>query len=484
LPCYSRCQSDAACRRTLDRKRAGKNTVLKHYGRRMDAVPLTTRIIQNDNSIPLLLQTGEFNMTNQTGRNNRATMFLAATALVLLAANAQAFESMQMGEWEIQITGNVNGFLTNADCDARSAGPVSGGLACGSNGVDRDIANVRTGLLPSWFGFHGQQEVDGLTTEIMIGFQPGIDGGNQGDITGSPLDGGLGLNSENLRQVFVQFGSDWGKIKIGRDLGLFGSDAILSDMTLLGVGTVSDLTAGGGNTSLGRIGVGYVYADWKGQVQYSSPDWNGFSFNLALVDPWGLVNLSGLSLDAGSFAQQGDTYGIEGKAAYEWKGAEAEDFSGKVWAGFIGQALDSSVFGSEDATGFDIGAKVAVAGFEFVAYYYDGEGIGTTDFLFDAVDSSGNTRDSDGGYLQATYALPGAGTKFGLSWGESNLDLGPADSVASTLVQTNESIVFGVYHPLTESLSLVFEYTGTEATAHNGNKAEESSIAIGAILFY
>ena len=30
-----------------------------------------------------------------------------------------------------------------------------------------------------------------------------------------------------------------------------------------------------------------------------------------------------------------------------------------------------------------------VAGFEVVAYYYDGDGIGTTDFLFDAVDLAG-----------------------------------------------------------------------------------------------
>jgi predicted porin len=432
----------------------------------------------------LRVNQGEFSMFKQTEKKGTTT-FLAVAALLLLTANAQAFESMQMGDWEIEITGNINGFLTNTDCDP-GAGPVAGGLACGSNGVDRDLGNIRTGLLPSWFSFHGKQETSTLTTEIMIGFQPGIDGGNQGAITGSPIDGGLGLNSENLRQVYLQFGSDWGTVKIGRDIGIFGSDAILSDMTLLGVGTVSDLTAGGGNTSLGRIGVGYMYADWKGQIQYSSPDWNGFSFALAVVDPWGLVNLSGQSLDAGSFAQQGDTYGLEGKVAYEWKGPDEADPSGKVWASFIRQSLDtaSASFGNEDATGFDVGAKVAFAGFEFVAYYYDGDGIGTTDFLFDAVDASGSTRDSDGGYLQATYALPGAGTKFGVSFGESNLDRGPADPLTSTLVKTNESIVVGVYHPLTESLNLVLEYTETEATAHSGAKAEETSIAIGAILFY
>jgi hypothetical protein len=125
-----------------------------------------------------------------------------------------------------------------------------------------------------------------------------------------------------------------------------------------------------------------------------------------------------------------------------------------------------------------------MAGFEVVAYYYSGEGIGTTDFLFDAVDLSGNARDSDGGYLQATYTLPDVGTKIGVSYGESNLDLGPGDAATSALLQTNESIVFGAYHPLTESLNLVFEYTNTEATAHNGSDAEESSFAIGAIIFY
>ena len=425
-------------------------------------------------------------MANNAQKKQCTTVASTVVALSMLSANALAFESMQMGDWDVQITGNINGFLTNTECDP-GAGPVAGGLACGSDGQDRDLGNIRTGLLPAFFSFNAKQESDNLTTEVMIGFQPGIDGGNQGGITGSPLDGGLGLNSENLRQVFVQFGSDWGKVKIGRDLGLFGSDAILSDMTLLGVGTVSDLTSGGGNTSLGRIGVGYIYADWKGQIQYSSPElWDGFSFNVALVDPWGLVNLSGLSLNAASFAQQGDTYGIEGKVGYEWDANEddPDNLAGKVWASFFNQSLDSSTFGSEDATGFDVGAKVGIAGFEVVAYYYDGEGIGTAGFLFDGVDLSGSTRDSDGGYLQATYKVPGPGTKIGVSYGESNLDLGPGDPAGSALVETNESFVLGVYHPLTESLNLVLEYTQTEATAHSGNSAEETNIAIGAIIFY
>jgi predicted porin len=410
----------------------------------------------------------------------------SAIALSLAPQGASAFGMMEVGDWQVEFGGNVNGFLTSVDCEnsgnangETNDGLVHAGLACGSLGPDREFGDIRTGLLPSWFGFHATQEKNGFKQGITIGFQPGIDS-NTG-IAGAPIDGGLGLNSSNFRQVFIEFsGEDWGGFKIGRDLGLFGSDAILSDMTLLGVGTVSDLTQGGGNTSLGRIGTGYMYADWVGQIQYISPNWNGFQFNLAIRDPWGAVNLSGDSLDAGSFGQKGDTYGFEGKLGYTWEG----DVSGKIWASFITQELDSSVFGSEDATGFDIGGKISVAGFEAVAYWYSGDGIGTTDFLFDALDFGGDTRDSDGGYVQLTYKVPTSGTKLGFSWGESNLDRGPNDPVSTSLVKTNESFTLGVYHPLTDALHLVVEYTNTESEAHNGNEAEEKTFALGAILFY
>ena len=242
---------------------------------------------------------------------------------------------------------------------------------------------------------------------------------------------------------------------------------------------MSDLTAGGGNTSLGRIGVGYLYADWKAQVQYTSPSWSGFSFSVALVDPWGLGGLSGDSLGSGGFSQDADTDGFEGKAGYTW-GGDNSTTSGKVWAGFITQALNSSDPGlsNQDATGFDVGAKVGIGGFEVVAYLYDGEGIGTTGFLLDAVNLSGATRDSDGFYLQGTYKFPGVGTKVGVSFGESNLGLATGEAAAtSTLVKTNESFVVGVYHPLSASLNLVVEYTDTDATAHNGKRARRRSAA-------
>jgi hypothetical protein len=416
--------------------------------------------------------------------DKRLVASTGALALLLASHGAAALDAIDVGGWKVDFSGNINGFASDVKCESPAGGgTVAGGLACGSiSGGDYDANNIRTGLLPSWLGFHAEKTDGDNKYGIMIGFQPGIDSGNQNVITGSPLDGGLGLNSENLRQVYLEWSGNWGGIKVGRDLGLFGSDAILSDMTLLGVGTVSDLTRGGGNTSLGRIGVGYIYADWKGQIQYSSPKFGGFQVNVAVVDPWGLVNLSGQSLNAGTFAQEGSTYGLEGKAAFSFGDPKA--FNGKVWVSAINQKLKSAgAFGSENATGYDVGAKLGFAGLEGVAYYYQGEGIGTTGFLFDAVDLGGNKRDSDGFYVQATFKLPGIGTKLGASYGESNLDRGPADLPTSPLVSKNESIVVGIYHPLTSFLNLVAEYTQTKATAHSGAEAEETAIAVGAILF-
>jgi hypothetical protein len=172
----------------------------------------------------------------------------SALGLMLTSQGAGAFDMMEVGEWKVEFSGNVNGFLSDVSCESDPAGPVLSGLACGSlSGGDYDDNNVRTGLLPSWLGFHAERTEGEIKYGVTIGFQPGIDSG--ADLTGAPIDGGLGLNSTNFRQVFLELsGTDWGGIKIGRDLGLFGSDAILSDMTLSGVDTVSDLTQGGGNT--------------------------------------------------------------------------------------------------------------------------------------------------------------------------------------------------------------------------------------------
>ena len=254
------------------------------------------------------------------------------------------------------------------------------------------------------------------------------------------------------------------------------------------MGTVSDLTAGGGNTSLGRIGVGYLYADWKAQVQYQSPSLDGFSFTVAVVDPWAVASLTGQGgLGLGAVQEQ-DTPGFEGKVNYS---GQMNDVDVSLWAGFIYQSIDT-VGGAQDfdATGWDLGGKFSSGPFSLVGYYYDGEGIGTTGFLLDAVGAATGggleERDSNGFYVQGTVTVPDTGTKLGLSYGESSIDLTSGETAANSpdLLDTNESWVVGIYHPLGEALNLVAEYTTTEASAQAGHKAEEDVFALGAIMFF
>jgi len=139
----------------------------------------------------------------------------------------------------------------------------------------------------------------------------------------------------------------------------------------------------------------------------------------------------------------------------------------------------------------DIGANVNVAGFGLTGYYYAGQGIGTTIQFRDgyslattnAANDTVRSRDSDGGYVQATYILP-TKTKVGISWGQSNLDRSGNDLATSTLVKKNEMTTAGIYHPITKHLNLVAEYSYVTAENQAGAENKNNIGSLGAILFF
>ena len=61
-----------------------------------------------------------------------------------------------------------------------------------------------------------------------------------------------------------------GTVKIGRDIGLFASDAILNDLDSVRRWLARPDNPRPSNTALGRIGIGYIYADWIPQITYKS----------------------------------------------------------------------------------------------------------------------------------------------------------------------------------------------------------------------
>jgi len=372
------------------------------------------------------------------------------------------------------MNGNVNAFATMTN--AKDSNAIGGGLA-GTKGNDQDIAAIQTGLLPNWLGFTATTRQNDLDTSITISYQPGAGG------TEALTAGG---NTEN-RQAFLTFGDkSWGSVKVGKDLGIFGSTAILNDMTLLGVG--AGAAGGGATTTLGRIGTGYIYADWMGQISYTTPNMNGFSLTAGITQPWNsTATFSGTT----SATSQGtnDEFALAAQASYSWTG----DFAGKVWGGFyrqdvtnigVADAETGLVTGgsSEDATAYEVGVSTSIYNINLVAYGYSGEGVGTTLLLSNGFDSTGKKRDSDGGYLQATYVIP-MGTKLGVSYGVSKLD-GNAVDANSLLVEENKMLTIGAYHPLTKHLNLVAEFSNVESDAQNGVSNESDTFALGAILFF
>jgi len=412
--------------------------------------------------------------------NNKIKAAVAG-AVLASASVANAGITWDAGEWTVDMNGNVNAFAIFSD--AKDATGPAGGLAAtqtAATEADSDSVAISTGLLPAWLGFTATTRQNDIDTSVTISFQPGM-GANQA------LGGGG--NTEN-RQAFLTFGDkSWGSVKLGKDLGIFGSTAILNDMTLLGVGatggTVHNGGAAGTTTTLGGIGTGYLYADWKGQIAYTTPNMNGFSATLGITQPW---NATGSATDGGGNAMSTTSTGgtdqpaYEVQAAYSWTG----DFAGKVWVGGFFQDVTGLGAGltSEDAQSFEVGVSTSIANINLVAYGYSGEGVGTTGMLVNGFDSTGAKRDSDGGYVQATYVIP-MGTKLGVSYGISKLDDNAADANVN-MVKENNRLTIGAYHPLTKHLNLVAEFSHVESESHLSTQSdsEQDIMSVGGILFF
>ena len=408
---------------------------------------------------------------------NNTIKLAVASALLAAASSASAAGGIVAGDWTLDIGGIVNMYYTSTKQTGATT-DANGGLtaAPGPGGANNKFVNMTTGLLPNYLTVSGKTRQNDLDVGFLISIQPG-------GSTNSGAAGGAGTGPET-RQQYLTFGdASWGSIKLGKDLGIFASDAILSDMTLLGVGSATHRVTS--TTTLGRIGTGYIYADWKNQIAYSSPNFNGFSFTAGVSQPWNQVAVNG---GLASTGMGGNQPAFEGKASYAFAG----DVAGKVWVSGITQRVDT-ITGAAAGTkaraeAFDIGANVNVAGFGGTAYYFNGKGIGHQAQMFGGLDSAGNERDSDGYYVQGTYTLPGVGTKLGVSYGESKLDMNAVEAALQGDAKS-DMLTVGVYHPLTKHLNLVAEYSNVQDTeaAHGATaklKSEQKVISLGAILFF
>jgi hypothetical protein len=399
----------------------------------------------------------------------------------------------ETGAVDVKISGDLI-FGAEETFQRSGTAVVDGGLVTAS--PNQPYNSIQAGLLPSAIVLSIATNQLGYDLGFTIGAYTGgtntdtAAGGSNANNPGDPF--ALGTPGIDLRQVFGTVGtSTFGTVKIGRDLGIFGSDAILNDATLLGMGSPLASNAPR-NTTLGRIGIGYVYADWIPQVTYTTPDFNGFTASIGAFQPLATGAVFTPTSSTSTLTGQ-ELPMVQGQL--KWKGSITPDAkvtlsADGVWQEHRNDTATGSfsgvpLGGSVQSWGADGFGKLDIDNFSFVAYGYYGQGLGTTGLFFDAFDIFGNPRTSYGGYVQGSYTWDKF--TFGASWGVSALDATGFDvtsGFAPFLVHDNESVIGFLRYQLTPWMALQAEYGHTWDTNWAGGVNTEDDLWLGTAWFF
>jgi hypothetical protein len=381
------------------------------------------------------------------------------------AAEAQLTMQMSNG-WTFSFAGNVNAFLTYETFgeDGEVIGTI---VPPGGESETR----IRTGLLPSFAVFDAKGKEGSTDLGVHFGFAPQINcATGVHDCFGAQID---------MRQVFLTVGGAWGQILAGRELGLFQRQNILTDQTLFGVGgTGSTGVPGdgtGGGTTLGRIGFGYNYAQFKAQMTYSTVAGRPFQLSIGLFE-------------AAANGPYSKTEIPRVEAEGVWTAGNT-----KVWVGGTAQS-NKNPGNDESASAFGAsgGVRFGSSTFSLTGSGFFGKGIGTT-LMFNGGTCTGGTCGANGGDdLRDSYGFIGQ-----LTFTPANSKVTVAGSYGSNFLKASETeggegkientlISGGIYFQATKSLKVVGEVNyamgkdDVDATENNSSFAP----AFGLMLFF
>jgi hypothetical protein len=390
---------------------------------------------------------------------------LLCLGLALGAANAaQAQLTMQMSNgWSFTFAGNVNAFLVYEKEDDGGQTVTPGGIVGNSATA---ATRIRTGLLPAFAVFDAKGKEGNTDVGVHFGFAPQIQCGPGNSVNGQ-LHDCFGAQID-MRQVYLTVGGGWGQILAGREIGLFGRQNILTDQTLFGVGATGGQLSGG--TTLGRIGFGYIYPQFKAQMTYSTAAGRPLQFSVGVFDP-----------------AQNDPY-----TTIEVPRLEAEVVwtknDTKLWAGALAQTNKSATDESASSYGISGGARLGAKRISLTASGYAGKGLGTTlMFLNGATGGSGGSddlRDSYGGLGQLTFTPTDSKVTLAGSWGISILKAADTDPV--DFETKNWLASGGIYFQATKSLKVVGEFNYAVTSDNADGTEDNTSIApaFGLMLFF
>jgi hypothetical protein len=405
---------------------------------------------------------------------------LLCMGLALGAANAaEAQLTMQMSNgWSFTFAGNVNSFLyyTKSKSDGTTA--TEGGLVPAGGVVN--ATRITVGLLPAFAVFDAKGKEGNTDLGVHFGFAPSVQCGvGVNDCFGTTID---------MRQVFLTFGGSWGQFLIGRELGLYSRQNILTDQTLFGVGgSGAGAPSGGfndqgGSTTLGRIGYGYVYPQFRAQMTYSTPAGRPAQFSIGVFE-------------AASIGDYLYTKTPRGEAEFT--------FSQSGFKGWLGGTLQNTktaptgASSSLTAWGGSGGLRYEKPMFSVTGSGYYGMGIGATFFGAGgssdlALTSSGkdDARKSYGFIGQITVTPANSKVTIAGSYGSSYLKASDNDKTAGNDFRTENTLISGgIYYQATKSLKAVgeFNYEWTKGKVGGvtvGTKNTRITPAVGFMLFF
>jgi hypothetical protein len=399
---------------------------------------------------------------------------LLCMGLVLGAASAaEAQLTMQMSNgWSFTFAGNVNSFLYYTKSSEDGTTTTPGGLVpSGAVGVS-NVSRITVGLLPSFAVLDAKGKEGETDLGVHFGFAPSVQcaiGVN--DCFGTTID---------MRQVYLTFGGTWGQVLVGRELGLFSRQNILTDQTLFGVGgsgagvEPGEFGQAGGSTTLGRIGYGYVYPQFRAQMTYSTPAGRPAQLSIGLFE-------------AAAIGAFGNTRLPRVESEFVWSSSGV-----KLWLGGTLQSTKTAPAGTTNsltAWGGSGGLRYEKPTFSVTGSGYYGKGIGATFFGLEGTDGGAegtdNARDAYGFIGQLTVTPAGSKVTLAGSYGSSYI----ANSDNELDFKTENTLISGgIYYQATKSLKAVGEFNyewtkGSDAT-EGTEKNTRITPTVGFMLFF
>lgn len=403
-------------------------------------------------------------------RFSSAILGLMGCAALALTATTPAHAGFVVGGengWQFSTDGMINVFMVY---DAKDQLQYKNGqIVAVSPYSELQSFRIRTGLLPSIFGFNVKSPtINGVDYAARLGLYPQIqnNGTRTGLGPGSPIDNGTSLD---IREVFFTADGKFGQFLIGRALNLYEGKNILTDMTLMGNGVPLNMTGGG--VDLGHIGYGYTYTSFGPQFRYTTPDMSGFKVAFAIADPSRIGGAETINQPR-----------METELSY------AKDFGSWKLNSWLSGLLQEAKFNVTGHKVTSIGGAGGVQAWfgpvEFLISGFGGQAIGMALTQDDgaALDGANKERLSYGGLTHLTYTIGKAkiGAQYGINYCDrtdfdhaSGYDLG---------IKSKQAVTGGVYYNINKYLLLVGEYTWARDAYYDSARQTQNIVSLGTIF--